>query len=606
MNKQINLVNNLENEVLILIVRSLGATIFDMNTFLGLQLKTGLAKSELKLALLGLCKNSKIISMRRIAGERVYCVPFDGYFEHMIEYAKGKLHSLTLLDDAEEDGESTGQDLVMDMIVMLGWIGKEQPKLNKKGQLDKKQVEVLLQQIRLAPERLTELVGHHTTKLSFPLPIAILIDLGLRCGMISIVDGQFRLIHNRIAEWLEHTPAEIKLRLYHLWFQVHYPELEAIRLLLVCLPLLPTDQWVSIDDLSSWIMDELLGGQTTAELNQQQFIIYLHALEELGWIEQGQAVNGKQAVRSKLGLDKAILNNQQELWYVQPDFEIIVPLGVSYIDHYKINTYARLMSRNRIYTYRITKDSIFEAFQQGWTSEHVLKHLESLARHGIPRSIEISIVDWSKQYRGVQLEAVTILRCETQAIADELMAIPEISRILNKQNRLQAEVFLIPESDVDFIKGRMNAFGYQTDKKHMVNQPNPSDAEAREINFGIFHSPIRYDMYTQDKELPGIESLYSGFDDVPSGWLNTYHTYHMSTRIQLLHQAIDWQCYVQVAHEGVDIILAPITLNLEDSTPHIEGYYQDKKLVIAIANLEAMQLILPGIHDVTKYMSTTD
>jgi hypothetical protein len=605
MSKQINAINNLEYQVLTAIVRSFGAALFDLNSLLGLKFEAEYVQSEIKLALLGLCKKNWVISMRKIAGERVYCIPYGSYINHMTEISMTLLHHLTPVDNVEEDGESTGQDLVMDMIIMMGWIGQEQPKLNKKGQLDKKLVEVMLQQIRLSPDRLAEYVGKDASRLSFPLPISILIDLGLRLGTIGIIDGHLRLNQQRTAQWLELTPIDLKLQLYHLWFMVHYPEQHLIRQLLVFLPMLPSIQWFSIDYLIRWIEDHEFNGDVWNEMNQHHMEVFLVAAQELGWVQLGRSIEGIKAVRSLIGIDQTVQYNSNEVrWFVQPDFEIIVPLWVSYSDHYKFNTYATLISRNRMYTYQITKDSMFAAFQQGWTTDRVLQHLESLARYEVPECIQISMMEWDKQYRGVHLETVVIVRCETTAIAEEMMTIPEIAKILNEQSRLVPKIFLIPEEDVDFIREMMNRYGYRTDRQSTESRTMTRAANELEPGSGIFHSRIRYDMYTQDEQYPEIESLYPGLADVPSGWMNAYVTYHMSSRKQLLQQAIDWQCYVQIAHEGEDIIIAPVSIIMEDSTPQVEGIYCGKKIRTALDKLEAMRLIVPGIHDVSKYMST--
>ncbi|MEX2416588.1 MAG: helicase-associated domain-containing protein [Paenibacillaceae bacterium] len=608
MSKQSSVINKLEYQVLTGIVRSYGAAIFDLNSLLRLEFEAAFAKSELKLALLGLCRKSKVISMRKVAGERVYCVPYDVYFNHMTEISMALPHYLSPLDNVEEFGDSTGQDLVMDLLIMMGWISKEQPQLSKKGQLDKKLIEVMLQHIRLAPDLLAEhVVGKDAAKLTFPLPISILIDLGLRLSTIQITDGHLQLDEHRVAQWLELNPTDVKLQLYHLWFRVHYPEQPFIRHLLVLLPMLPSHQWFSIDHLFRWIEDHALGGDGSNEKNQQLMEVYLLAVQSLGWVEQGRTMEGNKAVKSLIGVDKTVqYDNLQVRWFVQPDFEILVPLGVSYSDHYKFNTYATLISRNLMYRYHITKDSIFAAFQQGWTTDSLLKHLESLARYEVPESIQISIMEWDKQYRGVRLETVVILRCETTAIAEELMTISEIAKILNEQSRLSPKIFLIPEEDIDFIHEMMHTYGYRTDKKGAESRTNKRAAHELEPSSGIFHSRIRYDMYTQDEQFPEIESLYPGLADVPSGWMNTYLAYHMSTRKQLLQQAIDWQCYVQAAYEGEDIIIAPVSITLEGSTPQVAGIYRGKNIQTALDKLEAMRLIVPGIHDVTKYISTID
>lgn len=610
MDEKINIVNNVEYKVLTVIVKRFGASLFDMNSFLGLEIEAVYAKSELKLALLSLCKKNKVISLRKIAGEKVYCVPFSAYIEHMIEISKANPPHLKPLDNVEENSELIRKDLVIDLIILLGWIGREQPKLNKKGQLDKKLVESFLQHIYLAPECLTDLMGKEATKLTYPISLGILLDLGLRLGTIHMMNEQFKLNSKQITQWLELAPVKMRLRIYHLWFVVHYPEQHEVRLLLVCLPLLPYSQWYSLEDLFKWIQLNSLGADITNETNEHPMESFLLMLQELGWIQLGQDRDGIRAIRSLI-VDKqtSYVESLEVYWFVQPDYEIIVPMQIDYADHYRFNTYATLQSRNLMCTYRITKDSVFAAFEQGWTTEDVMKHLGSRARYGIPESIHISIMEWDQQYRGAQLELVMLLRCDTVTIAEQMMSFPEVGMILNEQSRIGPKVFLIPEEHVNFIREKMNAYGYRTDtvdKRNFVSHTMTPSNDEFEMTTGIFHSKIRYDMYTRDEQNYTIESLYLGLLDIPSGWMNTYVTYHISARRQLIQQAIDWQCYVWIALGGEEILFAPSLISPRDTMTHVEGIYRGKKLRMSLDQLGAMQLIVPGIHDVTKYMSTID
>jgi hypothetical protein len=592
MNKQVNF---LEHQVLTAIVRSFGATLFDLNSLLGLNVESVFAQSELKLGLLGLCQKNWVIGMRRIAGERVFCVPYERYIEHMTELSTDILNNLTPVDHIQEDNETEGQDLLMDMVIFLAWVGKVQPRFNKKGQLDKKLVATISKDIQLAPDRLSAYIGLDATKLSYPLPLGILMDFGFRLGVVYITDGQLSVHQQRVMEWLEFHPIELKLQLYHLWFKVHYPEEPLIRQLLILLPMLRMNDWFPIRNL-------LNQGE---ENNLNEIVKYLKAIQELGWVKLGRMIDGSQAVLSLIGIDENVLNtDRDEGWFVQPDFEIIVTPKVSYLDHYLFNIYATLISRNQMFTYQITKESMFIAFKWGWDSDRVINHLMSFARYGVPENIQTSIVEWSKLYRGVQLETVVILRCETSTIAEQLMEIPEVAHILNEKSRLQPELFLISDEDVDFIREKMNTYGYRTDHKLADSRKDKHESNESESIQGIFHSRLRYDMYTQDEQHPQITSLYPGLADIPSGWMNSYVSYHMSTRKQLLQQAIEWQCYVQVAHKGEDMMVAPVSIILVDSIPIMEGIVFGNKIQLSLSELGAMRLIAPGIHDITKYMST--
>ncbi len=614
MSIHINDVNSLDDKVLSVIVQRFGAYLFDMNSLLRLDIKEVYAKSDLKLALLRLCKNSKVNCLRKIAGEQVYCVPYKVYFEQMTRISMDILPYLEPKDDFVDHSESTKSDIIMDLIILFGWVGREQPKMNKKGQIDKKLIESMLTHIHLTPEALTGLVGKGTTKVSYPIVIGILLDLGLRLGAIQLADGQFILNDLRVTQWLGIVSSKERLDLFHLWFSVHYPEQHIVRQLFVLLPLLPYAHWFKVDHLFKEIELKLkkIEMEESNEVTKLDLDLdmLLQAVQELGWVKLEQDKDGNRVICSLIGTQQSRFDeNQIVYWFVQPDYEIIAPLQVNYSDHYQFNIYAKLQSRNLMCSYSITKESMFAAFDQGWTPDKVMKHLGSCARYGIPETIQTRIREWDQQYRGVQLESVTILRCDTVVIAEQLMSFPDVDSILNEHSRIGPMTFLIPEEHVSFTHKKMNEYGYRTNAAHrrsIASHSTTSTSNDEVGGLGIYHSKIRYDMYTEVEPNLTIESLYPGFAEIPSGWMNMYVSYHISTRIQLLQQAIDWQCYVMTLYAGEDILLAPNQITSVDSIPHVEGLFRGEKLYIGLDQLELIRLIVPGFHDATKYMSTTD
>src|SRR5690554_6886160 len=90
--------NDVEKQVLTVVVRSLGASVFELKNFLGLPYGRSYIYSVLKLALLGLCKKGWVIRMRRTMGETMYCIPYDRYIEHMTASSTDMLSRLTPID----------------------------------------------------------------------------------------------------------------------------------------------------------------------------------------------------------------------------------------------------------------------------------------------------------------------------------------------------------------------------------------------------------------------------------------------------------------------------------------------------------------------------
>jgi hypothetical protein len=584
--------SDIEQQLLTAIVGRFGAHLFNQQSLAGLNIGTIYAESERKVALLGLCKKQWVHSMRKVAGEQVFCVPFERYIAFATQLLSEKVKGLTPLIQAEVLDESRAQDIIMDLVILLSRIHHIEPTFNKKGQLDKKDIAYLMKFIHLSYERLTPNIGLNIdTKLGYPLTLALLLDFGLRLGIVYTSDGCLCVDQLRLTAWLNRGSADLVTEMYNLWFKVHYPEQHDLRQLLVALPMLPRHEWFSIQ--------QLLGD--VGQLDEPDMDQYVLMLQELGWIRIGHALDGTKVIISLIGIDEyPQLNEPDDRWYVQPDFEVIVPAKASYANHYQLNSYAALASRDQMYIYRITEDSTYMAFRQGWTAERIIKHLESMSCYGVPENIQLSIVEWGKLYRGVQLENVIILRCETSDIAEQLMLLPETRGILNENSRIQSKLFLIPHENVDFIRDQMNTYGYHTEPTRTIAQVRPIASEPSDRTPGIFHSRLRFDMYTQDNECAEVASLYPGLANIPSSWLNSYICYHMSTKKQLVWQAIEWQCYVRAAHEGKDLLIAPVSMRTDDSTLLLVGNLYMGMIEIPLSSIAALQLVVPGVHERAK------
>jgi hypothetical protein len=584
--------SDIEQQLLTAIVGRFGAALFNQHTLAGLNMGAIYAESERKIALIGLCKKQWVHSMRKVAGEQVFCVPFERYVAFATQLLSEKVVGLIPTAQAEIQDEFGAQDLIMDLVILFSRIHHTELRFNKKGQLDKKDIAYLMKFVQLSPERISPHLGlFNDSKLGYPLTLALLLDFGLRLGIVYTSDGCLCVDQQRLLVWLNRRSEDLVKQLYYLWFSVHYPEQHDLRQLLIVLPMLPRHEWLSIQQLLGYVDQQ-------DEPYMDQYVL---ALQELGWIRIGRTSDGTKVIISLVGINKCAYHDEpDDRWYVQPDYEVIVSAKASYTNHYQLNCYAVLTSRDQMYIYRITKESIHIAFRHGWTDEVIIKHLESMSCYGVPENIQLSIVEWGKLYRGVQLESVVILRCETADIAEQLMLLPEITGILNENSRIQSKLFLIPHEVVDFIQDRMNTYGYHTEPIRAKAQVRPSSSEPTNSTQGLFHSRLRFDMYTEDNQCTEIESLYPGLANIPSSWINSYISYHMSTKKQLVRQAIEWQCYVRATHEGKHLLIAPVSLRTDDSTLLLVGNLYMGMIEIPLSSIAAIQLVVPGVHDRAK------
>ena len=88
------------------------------------------------------------------------------------------------------------------------------------------------------------------------------------------------------------------------------------------------------------------------------------------------------------------LDSAKNVFFVQPDFEIMVPAEVAPQVRWKIENCAELLSCDRMSIYRVTKEHIVRASHSGFTSDKVVEFLRRYAATGVPEHMYHAIHQW--------------------------------------------------------------------------------------------------------------------------------------------------------------------------------------------------------------------
>ncbi len=117
--------------------------------------------------------------------------------------------------------------------------------------------------------------------------------------------------------------------------------------------------------------------------------------------------------------EEALLAEEMnERFLVQPDFEIMVPPGVSFADRWELEAASQHLSSDGVSLYRITKESFLFACENGRTAEGVLHFLESRSMYGLSGNIVSTLRGWGEQYGRTQLQEAVLLRCRDRETAE--------------------------------------------------------------------------------------------------------------------------------------------------------------------------------------------
>ena len=134
------------------------------------------------------------------------------------------------------------------------------------------------------------------------------------------------------------------------------------------------------------------------------------------WIQF--AVPAIKALRT--GRTDAAPHSYSEEAIIQPTMEILVPMDFDTVDLLNVGEIADLVQADVMSIYRITRESVFRALQEGWSVEKIMGFLERISRHTLPENVRMNISGWSRLHSEAHIIKGTFL-----VLSGEKAAIPK-------------------------------------------------------------------------------------------------------------------------------------------------------------------------------------
>lgn len=170
----------------------------------------------------------------------------------------------------------------------------------------------------------------------------------------------------------------------------------------------------------------------------------------------------------KTGRTDAPMHPYSEEAIIQPTMEILVPGDFDTVDLLNIGEIADLMQADVVSIYRITRDSVFRALQEGWSTEKIMNFLERISRHALPDNVRMNIMGWAKAHseahiiRGTFLVLSgekTVVPKGLEEVLPGIFRVPErceeeITAFLEKKGVMIRNLEGIRDSDADIDWGR--------------------------------------------------------------------------------------------------------------------------------------------------------
>ncbi|AFH64346.1 helicase-associated domain-containing protein [Paenibacillus caseinilyticus] len=621
-----------EREVLHAVVRWAACEPFDAGA-LERALPGHLSGAEARAGLAGLLRRGLLFAFRKTWGEHTYLLPSDGFAMWQDVLFPGLPEGLgqgALFADADGLGGS-GVGLGGELFGVLAAAAQQGLKLTKHGTLHKKQIAKLAEGIRFEPGRLAGAGLKYAYGDTYPLELAVLLDLALRLGLLVQGDEELILRTEGLQSWLALPGAEQDRVLYGLWQGLALPGGAPLQHAVRLLEKLPEGVWFPAEAVISVLQDNGLagGGESAAELAERLRGQWVAPLTAFGWLEEGRTPAGLTVYRWTAqpweGGGEAMPDTEEGQFMVQPDFDILVPPDVSQAVRWELACLSDLASADHVSLYKLSRQSVRRALEHGRTADEICSFLRAHAMYGLPENVEHTLQQWAKPFGRTRFVQAVLLRCADEETAEAVAKLPGAERYLVESSG--AKDFIVEAGELKgfsallekagFMAGLPQGSGEEKQRRYPKLEPaSAQDArsvwaslEAAGSDKGMIYSRHSVACFQMEGSVPETADLYPRLGEIPAGWLRDYRTYHSSTRREMVEKAIELKTSLQLRLKGTDVKLVPRKMQETRGTWSVTGYGTEpgegaadgsrvsEEIRLLEGEWQEMKLILPGIND---------
>jgi hypothetical protein len=376
--------------------------------------------------------NRGLIYPRTQNYRQVFFIPTD-LLKPMGQLLHNQLLSRICLDPADGVRPATpDRYLLEDAHRFLAYIFQNEITLTQQGLIFKRHLRALLDLLFLGGEDDEALVGR------YPEPLNLLVGYALERRLVAREDGLIKPTP-ALEAWVAQPPGEKQLDLFRYWQDRYfYQDLQTF------LSVVRTvgERWVSVGQLVAEVEPLINPSQRGSFLLRLKHHLSMF-LAPMGLCELGQtgpleepdlACRVTPAGLAVLGGDAPAEPAEPPgpgALLLQATFEAIVPRPVPPEVIWQMELMAELVHQtDRTLTYRLSRQSITRGLKSGLTGEGILAFLREHSGTGVPQNVAFDLKAWSGSYGQVYLQAVTLLRCASPILAEQVKASRRTARFI--------------------------------------------------------------------------------------------------------------------------------------------------------------------------------
>ncbi|RKN86657.1 helicase-associated domain-containing protein [Paenibacillus ginsengarvi] len=618
---------DLERSTLTLLLRRFGCAPFDYAKLEKAGQKE-LSGAAIKVGLIRLSRKGIVFALRRKWGETDYVLPEDTFAiwralllpcdEKELLYAGG---------DAATDSEYR-PGMAAYLLFALSYLAKEDVTITQKGGLHKRHAGRLSAIVPIPDsEAAAEANGGSAA-------VSLLLTAAQRLGLLEQKNDRLTVSPGGLNDWFARTEARMNSRLYDEWKR-SCGLLEHTWLQHACclLERLPEESWISIASVCAQLKEVgplssgaiVTTGADESGHQAERLSSTIRSLAAWGWAETGCSPSGERLFRwiRKPGPFEEDIDCKPDAGamppvpaatlFVQPDFELIATPDCKYDVRWELEMIAQRVRHEHIAVYRITRESMLRAFDEGRTAEQTVAFLEKHAKFGVPDHVRTSILQWGDQQSQLQIETKTVLTFRDERTAQNVLRDEHIGQWLGEA--LGPAVWEVRADKAEELRAYLTRSGYSpgSKKRNSGEAASPRTAWSgdegegvsavkaaggRATDYkGLIYSKPAVKYYDSERIFSKVEDVYPGLQEIPPMWLKDCRTYHLSTRKEIVQKALEWKALLKLRTSGRDTVLIPVRMDGTRDDWAVTGFEQAAEVRLAPDGWEEMQLILPGIND---------
>ena len=161
---------------------------------------------------------------------------------------------------------------------------------------------------------------------------------------------------------------------------------------------------------------------------------------------------------------------------VQPNFELFALDPIRDLTLAKLDEFTDRTSAERAIKYQITRESVYRAQRNGWTSARILETLERMSDTPLPQNVARTLQEWQTIHERIKVyRRGSLLQAADDDLLERLMQDPRIgSRFVARPDRTVALIAPRPGETEELVRS-LQAVGYPPARTRSASErPRPS------------------------------------------------------------------------------------------------------------------------------------